>query len=55
MNDTKSAKVIATLSESLAVDELPFNSRSDKWWNEFWRVMGLKRAQMIRRMYENQA
>ena len=54
MNDTKSAKVVATLAESLPLRDLPFNNRSDKWWDAFWRVFGINQARRLWGLYENQ-
>ncbi|MDE6585670.1 MAG: hypothetical protein K2K80_03220 [Clostridia bacterium] len=44
----KSVICAVSLAEGLSIDDMPFENRSDEWWDEFWRVMGLREAQRIR-------
>lgn len=53
MNDTKSAKVVAALAGSLPLHDLPFDNRSDEWWDAFWREFGMAQAKWICRELED--
>ncbi len=43
-----SAKYAAAMARYLGIGELPLDSRSDEWWTEFWREMGMAETQRVR-------
>ncbi len=55
MTKWKTVLCAVNMANSLSVEEMPTAFRSDEWWGEFWREMGLQEAQRIRRRYENKA
>ena len=38
---SRSVKCLVSLAQGLGIDELPLDNRSDEWWAEFWREMGM--------------
>lgn len=48
MTKWKTVLCAVTMTDSLSITEMPTAFRSDSWWDEFWRCMGLKEAERIR-------
>lgn len=44
---------IVNLAQALSINELSLENRSDRWWDEFWRLYGLQETQRVRTRYEN--
>lgn len=43
-----SAAQAARLAKVLSIDEMPFGSRSDRWWDEFWHYFNLYKTKHIK-------
>ncbi len=43
-----SAAQAARLAKVLSIDEMPFGSRSDRWWDEFWHYYNLYKVRHIK-------
>lgn len=48
MTKWKTVLCAVTMADSLSITEMPTAFRSDSWWDEFWRCMGLKEAERIK-------
>lgn len=46
----RNAVCVASLAQGLSIDVLPLDNRSDKFWNEFWRLIGLNESKRIKEM-----
>lgn len=48
MKKHNSAYYATVLAEGLSEKELPFEHRSDGWWDMFWHYIGLNEAQRLK-------
>lgn len=48
MKTNNSVTCALNLAKALEIDELPLNDRSDKWWDMFWKQLGLEEAKRIK-------
>lgn len=46
----RNAVCVASLAQGLSIDELSLDNRTDKFWNEFWQLMGLNESKRIKEM-----
>lgn len=45
---SRSVRCVVSMAQGLGIEQLPLSGRSDEWWTEFWRRMGLKEAERLK-------